>query len=312
MIQTVSLLLHIVIIAYVWKSTHAQTALLFGANGVVGSEVLNAIVGDTFWEAVILVGRRFPAKVTDSIASIKNDSKNTGAANKPEIIKIQLSDLSHVDKNEELLEMKADACFIIVGLSAPHQTNINYWNSVEVEMVASMARLCNNIKVQYVALLSAGGGVEEDPTPFSKEELDVDTTVALGWWGMLVKYARIMGLKEKAVTTESKNIPYVRIFQPSTITTEELRYGWVDWTLFRLHKMLDPIIPMQYHSVKVGLLGAVIAGDAVRVLSADHATNRSESSALKTGEARLTYADYLRIIREGDLNRYEIGQGREL
>jgi len=45
--------------------TRAQTALLCGANGAVGNEVLRAIVHNPFWENVIVVGRSFAPKVTD-------------------------------------------------------------------------------------------------------------------------------------------------------------------------------------------------------------------------------------------------------
>jgi len=260
-------------IAYVVTSINAQTALLFGANGMVGSEVLKAIVRNPFWEKVILAGRRFPPKVTDLLKH-----------SKPEVVQVQLSDLSKVDKR--LVEIKADACFIAVGSGAPHETNLSYWHSVEVDMVASITRLCNQIDVQYVAVLSAIDA-EEEPAPFSEEELNDDMRT-LGWWRMIKSYARMMGLKEMAVKTESKNIQSVRFFRPSNIITKEIRYGWLDWSLFKFHKVFDPILPTKYHSVKVELLGAAFAGDAVLHL------NRINAS----GVTQLIYHDFLRITAE--------------
>lgn len=265
-------------------SAKTNTAILFGANGTVGSEVLRAIVENPFWDKLILVGRRFPAKVTDLLP---DDS--TLGKQQPKVVQIQLSDLSNVDENQELLEMKADACFIAVGSASPQEMALKDWHSVEVELIASMTRLCNKIQVQTVTLLSAID-VQEEASPFTEDELNADGT-PLGWFKMISKYGRMMGLKELAVKNESKDIPFVRIYRPNTIVTKEFRYGWVDWTIFKLHKVLDPIIPTQYHSVEVDLLAAAMASDAAIILS----TNR-EGDGITPGEATLTYGDFVGIV----------------
>mmetsp|Transcript_2549 Transcript_2549/g.3717 ORF Transcript_2549/g.3717 Transcript_2549/m.3717 type:complete len:305 (-) Transcript_2549:353-1267(-) len=290
----ISRLVHILVfLACAITSTSAQhTALLFGANGAVGSEILRAIVSDpdnNVWNKVILVGRRFPPKVTDLPLPSGQTTKT------PQVVRIQLSDLSNVDENKELLDMKADACFIAVGSGSPQEMALNEWHSVEVGLVASMTRLCNQIQVQTVTLLSAID-TEDEPIPFAQDELNDaadDITKPLGWWRMVQKYGRMMGLKELAVKRESANIPRVCIFRPSTIVTTENRYGWVDWTIFKLHKVFDPIIPAKYHSVEVGLLGEAMVKEAAAVILSSCSR---QGDCIAPQEKQYTYEDFLHII----------------
>ena len=265
-----------------------STSIIFGANRVVGSDILCAIVANTSWKKVVLVGRKFPPNITDLLSAV-TDSPEGGETQ--EFIKMKLSDLSEVDKNEELLNMTADACFIAVGSSKPQLSNLKTWHSVEVDIIASIARLCKKIEVQYVALLSAIDA-EDEPTPFSETELNANsnTNAALGWGGMLKHYNRMMGLKEMAVKTESKDMRYTRIFRPSSIITTETRYGCVDKTIFTIHKIFDPCFPTKYHSVKVELLGTTIVEDATQILS----------SNAEVGKAPLTYGDFLEIMAKKD------------
>src|SRR6056300_2070490 len=101
----------LILASYVMTAANAHTALLFGANGAVGLEVLRAIVDNNpLWDEVILVGRRFPSKVTDLLPDLSSVGEEQQQL--PKVTQIQLSDLSNVDENEELLQMKADACFI--------------------------------------------------------------------------------------------------------------------------------------------------------------------------------------------------------
>lgn len=279
----------------------AKTAVLFGATGAVGSEVLRSIVRNPFFTKVILVGRRFPPKVTDLLSPQSSSS----SSQLPEVVKVQLSDLNDIDKNEELLAMEADACFIAVASGFPHLLDLHDWHSVEVDMAASMTRLCSQMHVQSVTVFSAIDSVE-NPEPFSEEELaKKDDVTPMGWWNLLKDSVRMMGLKENAVTSNSKTIPFVRIFQPANIITEEIRYGWLDWTIFRIQPLLDPWIPTRYHSVNVTLLGMAMLGDAVRILSGTTTSSDDDMTARdEDGATRLTYGDFLRIA-EKDYKKFD-------
>jgi len=278
----------------------AKTAVLFGATGAVGNEVLRSIVRNPFFTKVILVGRRFPPKVMDLL------SPQSSSSQLPEVVKVQLPDLNDIDKNEELLAMEADACFIAVASGFPHLSDLHDLYSVEVDMAASMTRLCSQMHVQSVTVFSAIDP-GKNPEPFTEEELvKKDDATPLGWWNMLKHIVRIMGLKENAVTSNSKTIPFVRIFQPSNIITEEIRYGWLDWTIFQIHPLLDPWIPTRYHSVNVTLLGMAMVGDAVRVLSGTTTSTSDDDMTARDedGATRLTYGDFLRVA-ETDFKKYE-------
>ena len=272
------------IFTYVTVHAYAQSAILFGASGTVGSEVLRTLVQDEFWKEVVLIGRKVSPKVEEILSEAGDNDDNM------HVTQISLPDLTNVDQNKSLLESeairKADACFIAVGAGYPHELSLFTWHKVDVEMICSMARLCNKVQVKHIALLSASE-VENEPTPFSQDELNESETNPIGWLKMVKFYARMKGLGENAVIEASGHIPFIRLFQPSTIVTEDIRYGWVDWTLFHLHKFLDPIMPYHYHSVPAKLLGMAIANDAGEIL-------RDEGVSVKR-VMDLHYLDYIRV-----------------
>jgi len=284
----------------------AKTAVLFGATGAVGNEVLRSIVRSQFFTKIILVGRTsFPPKVTDLFPQSSSSSSQSQLL--PEVVKVQVPDLTDVDKNEELLAMEADSCFIAVASGFPYMSDLHDWHLVEVDMAASMARLCSQMHVRSLTIFSAIDSVES-PDPFTEDELvkkddGDDATTPMGWWIMIKNIYRMMGLKENAVTSNSKTIPFVRIFQPANIFTKEIRYGWLDWTLFKIQPLFDPWIPTRYHSVNVTLLGMAMVGDAVRILSE---TTSSDDDTIRDeeGATRLTYGDFLRIA-EKDYKKFE-------
>jgi len=191
------------------------------------------------------------------------------------------------DKNENLQQMKADACFIALGVPNPQELTLDYWHSIEIDMIASISRLCNQMQVKTISLLSAIDA-DEEPEPFTSIELRESRENVLGWMGMVYIYARMKGLEERATIMASESVPFIRLFHASTIVTDEYRYGLVDRFLFRAHKILDPFIPTKYHSVPVKLLGMAMADDAAEILN-------SNSNDHVPRIARLTYKDYSQI-----------------
>ncbi len=264
------------------------TALLFGASGAVGSQVFNALSDNPFWDEIILVGRRFP-ETTDTRVS-----------------KVEFPDLSKIDEDENALQLKADACIIAVGVGDPQDRDMNYWHSIDVDMMASIARLCDKIGARYISLLSAVTS-HDDPIEFSPEkDLNDKGQGPIGWWKMVANYDRMKGLSEKAVITASNSVSHVHIFRPCTIVTEDTRYGWVDTIIFKMHSVLDPIFPAHYRSIKAKSLGMAFSSDAVNMLqeseSAD--TSSNDSSRVK----KFFHDDFVRIIGS-EINT--TGQGSE-
>mmetsp|Transcript_106010 Transcript_106010/g.216198 ORF Transcript_106010/g.216198 Transcript_106010/m.216198 type:complete len:248 (+) Transcript_106010:245-988(+) len=213
----------------------AKTAVLFGATGAVGNEVLRSIIRESTFKKVVLVGRRFPPKVMDLLPE--------SSLQFPEVVKVQLSDLRDVEKNEELNALRADACFIAVGAAFPHLSGYHDWHSVEVDMVESITRLCSHMNVKSITLFTSTDA-EISPEPLTKELVNEDASnvTPIGWLKVFKDTFRIMGLKEKAILSNSKNIPFVRIFQPSTILTKELRYGWLDWSFFSVSLVVRSLV----------------------------------------------------------------------
>jgi len=282
-----------------------NTAVLFGATGAVGNEVLRTILEaksgdneDPFFTKLVLVGRRaFPPKVEDLLPSSPTDL--------PEIVRVEIPNLEEADQHEELAEQIAGdgssvACFLAVGAGHPNQYDFHSFHSIEVTMNGSMAKLCGKMGSTSVTLLSA---IDPDikAEPYSAEEL-VPTGEPMGWWPVVAEMMRIMGLKEQAVisnarlaatTTTTSSPAHVRIFNPSNIITEEIRYGWLDWTLFKIHAVIDPVLPTKYHSVTTKLLASAMVKDAMNVLTGSAHVDEDD------GATRFTYGDFLRITGEG-------------
>merc|ERR1712227_513588 len=171
------------------------------------------------------------------------------------------------------------------------------WNYVETTVAASITRLCSKMNATSISIFSAVNG--DSPEPFTDDEL-AKTGTALGWWPVLSLTIRMMRLKENVVissssassTNKKSMIPFVRIFQPSNIITKELRYGWLDWTLFKFHAVFDSWLPTHYHSVTTQLLADAMVKDAANVLS-------GKNIAAVLGEdrvVRLDYDDFVNIV----------------
>jgi len=263
------------------SSAQAKTAVVFGATGVVGNEVLRAVANEDYFTEIIVVGRReFPPKVTDLL---------------PEnAVKIIHKDFGTIDQHEGLAEMHADACFVAAASGFPHLSDMHDWHYAEVVMAESIAKVCGKMNTTAITIFTAvePGDEAED---FSPEEL-VKTGTPMGWWPVMTETIRMMRLKEKAVVSASAGtIPSIRIFRPSNIITKESRYGWVDSVLFKFHGVFDEWLPTEYHSVTTELLAESMVKDAVNVLS-----GKTEVFDVdEKGAVRLNYGDFLTIVGKG-------------
>lgn len=288
-------------------SVRANTAVLFGATGAVGNDVLRSILAANddddrpYFTKLILVGRRaFPPKVEDLLPE--------SPADLPEVVRVEIPNLEHVDRNEELMESIAGdgapvACFIAVGAGFPHLSDRRDWHSIEVTMAGSMARLCGKTGSTVITAFTSADS-DLDPVPFSAEEL-TPTGTPMGWWPLVVGVFRVMGLKEQTMISNARAAaadaavtaghPHIRFFQPSNIITKDIRYGWLDWTLFKIHAVLDPVLPTKFHSVTTEVLAKAMVQDAVDVLN-----GRPADVAVpdEDGATRFLYGDFVRIAGE--------------
>jgi len=284
-IKTITLLL--ILLAF----TRAQTAVLFGGSGAVGSEVLKSLLNNSNFQEVILIGRKSYPKVDEILATKKADSK-------PNFTALTLPDLKDLDSFDKI--DKADACFIAVGIGDVNIVTFEYWHSIEVDLIGTIAKFCDKVHVRSLTLLSAIDVEYESAEPYSEEEIHTENQKPMGWAKSISRYYRMKGLEEKAAIMNAKNVPHIRLFQPSTIVTEEYRYGWVDRTIFAFHAVFDPYVPTQYHSVDVRLLGMAMVADAKKILHSSVGQDASESIL-----AKVTYADYINIAGEAFEEQYQ-------
>jgi nucleoside-diphosphate-sugar epimerase len=323
--------------------TAQKTALVFGSNGMVGSEVLRALlkpipqstqkkknyVDQTddsdpyyYWDEIILIGRKFSPREDTEDDTHNNNRKNK----KPKVTQIEMESLVDIDNTilnnndnsngqEGLLEQlqNVDACFINVGLSHPYKTDLSYWHSTDVEMIRSMAKLCKHLNVKYISLLSSIDA-EDDPTPFSNEELpqidqvvstkETDTSAeskGMGARKMMSVYHRMKGLAEQAIietvsTPSSSSSPiHVSLYRPSNLITKTYRYGCLDRTIFALSPLLDLCVPTRYHSIPVQFLGLTMVRDAENVIKKCDNDSFTVNAEAEVNVTRLTYGDYMQI-----------------
>ena len=266
-----------------------RTAVLFGASGAVGSEVLKALLNgghSNSFTDLIVIGRKPSSKVEAILSGNRDDPVNVTMLNLPDM----KNDLQSYDKIE-----KADACFIAVGLGDINSATLDHWLSVEIDLMGSIASFCNKLQVHTISLLSAVDVEYEGVEPFSEDEIQANSHGPLGWIKAVSIYYRVKGLQERAVIENAKNIPHVRLFRPSTLRTPNYRYGLVDRIIFPLHDLFDPYIPTMYHSVDVSLLGMAFVMDAEEVLQQSIEEQQYENDASQTSVVGLTYADYLRV-----------------
>jgi hypothetical protein len=274
------LLAKVLLLVSLSSTVQAKTAVLFGSTGAVGNDVLRSIVSESetnedSFTKLILVGRKeFPPKVKDPLRE-----------SSLEVIEVIQPDLGTIDQNDELASMAADACLVATGSGFPANSDLHDWHHVEISMTKAIAKVCGSMNVTSISVFTAVSGGEA--RPYSDEELR-KTNVPIGWMTVFSDTFRMMRLKEEAIISASKAIiPIVRIFMPSDIITKELRYGWLDWSIFKFHAIFDDWLPSEYHSVTTELLGEAMVKDSVNVLS-------GKTSA--TGVEFLKYDDFLKIV----------------
>lgn len=265
-------------------SAGAQTAVLFGASGAVGSEVLKSLLVGSFFHEVILIGRKSYPKVDEILST-----KKAGAP--PNFTTVTLSDLTDLDSYDGIAS--ADACFIAVGIGNINAVTLEYLLSIEVDLIGTIARFCDKIGLRTLSLLSEVDADYDTAIPFSEAEIDADDGRSMGWAKGIYLYHRVKGLEEKSAIANAGSVPHIRLFRPSSIVTKESRYGWVDRFVFFFHYYLDPYLPANYHSVDVRLLGMAMVADAEQVLSSS-----VEEYASETHVAKVMYADYVSVAGE--------------
>eukprot|EP00295_Goniomonas_pacifica_P010473 CAMPEP_0175829052 /NCGR_PEP_ID=MMETSP0107_2-20121207/13133_1 /TAXON_ID=195067 ORGANISM="Goniomonas pacifica, Strain CCMP1869" /NCGR_SAMPLE_ID=MMETSP0107_2 /ASSEMBLY_ACC=CAM_ASM_000203 /LENGTH=141 /DNA_ID=CAMNT_0017141813 /DNA_START=54 /DNA_END=476 /DNA_ORIENTATION=- len=121
--------------------------------------------------------------------------------------------------------------------------------------------------------------------PLTEEELRLPGELSL--LDFFTWYPRVKGEAERAII--DSGVPKIRIFRPSTLVTDDIRFGWIDWMLFKIHYVLDPIIPSEWHSIHVRDVGhamTIASEDALKGTTSD-----------KDEEQQVTFLEYAHMTQ---------------
>lgn len=205
-----------------------KIALLLGASGSVGSDLLQALLNQSAYEKVVIFVRKaLPAdSVTTSTKLIQKIVSDMSPAGLSASVKETMSELASQYPQLDLMGFSA------LGIGAKTaQLTIDQHRAVDVDLnQAFAAALKGSPQVKSMNLLSAIGS-----NPKAK-------ATGSGAAGM-PRYARVKGEAEEAVKLHGPKV--VNIFQPAMIVGSQ----HTPKSLAVLAPVFDLLIPKKYHSI---------------------------------------------------------------
>ena len=112
-----------------------KTAILFGASGLVGSHLLNKLVG------------------SNNYSKIKLFVRSTIARNDPKIEIIQ-TDFKNLENHRE--DIKGNDCFFCIGTTKKNSPDKNEYKRVELEVPKQIAQIAKSNLVNSFVFVSSG------------------------------------------------------------------------------------------------------------------------------------------------------------
>jgi uncharacterized protein YbjT (DUF2867 family) len=204
-------------------------AVVLGATGAVGTEVVRALLQSPRFGRVTTLGRR-PFALPGA------------PSEKQEKLVHHVVDVFDPSAYESLLDGHA-AAFCTLGLGQPSKVTREELYRVDVAAAAGFASACKRRGISHFSLLTAVGA-----NPQSRSF-----------------YLRCKGEVEEKVRAEG--FPRASFFRPSMIMTPANRYGLVQAVFLAAYPCLDPLLlgPLRpFRSVKVEDLGKAMAVNAER------------------------------------------------
>lgn len=191
-------------------------AIIIGASGAVGSNVLNGLLQSELCESVISLNRR-----NLDLNKLKwNTSK----------FRQEIVDFNNLANNQNLFQ-GIDSAFCTLGVGEPSKVSKEEFWKVDVEYATSFARLCAESGVKYFSLLSAVDANHDSKMYYLKAK------------GILQE--RIINIGFKGVF----------LFQPSLLVTDKDRYGILQKITQITFPIFTPLLPAKYHQIHVRDLG---------------------------------------------------------
>jgi uncharacterized protein YbjT (DUF2867 family) len=204
-----------------------RSAVLLGASGAVGGEVLRALLDSPIWEKVVTLGRR-PVALAPEEESRRLEQ--------------HVVDVADPSTYELLLAGHTDA-YCTLGVGQVSKMSRADFRRIDFDYVLEFARACARQDVRHFTLLTAVGSNAKSP----------------------VFYLRCKGELEEAIG--KLGFESVHFFRPSMILTPTNRYGLSQAIVLKVWPMLDFLLvgPLRkYRGVTVRDLGRSMVRHAER------------------------------------------------
>jgi len=232
------------------------SAVVFGATGAVGSELVRELLQSPLCTKVTTITRR----------TIPIDSFFLNHVDQASLEKLSqhVVDIEKMDHHISNIVHGHDVAFITFGVGQPSKVTPQELYHIDVEITSKFANICKEVgTIKQISLLSSVGvdsnlrRFEEGPPP-------------IGFWTKSFAgspyYFQIKSQIQDFLVQAGFN--RVSIFQPSLLYTDAPRYGIFDALNHLIFPKLHWILPTEYHEVKVKDLARVMRIDAERNLGA--------------------------------------------
>jgi uncharacterized protein YbjT (DUF2867 family) len=195
-----------------------RTAVVLGASGAVGGEVVRALLDSPIWEKVTTLGRR-PLALSPEENSLR--------------LVQHVVDVAEVSSYEPLLSGITDG-FCTLGVGEPSKMSKADFRRIDFDYVLAFAQACYRQDVRHFTLLTAVGSNAKSS----------------------LFYLRCKGELEEAIG--KLGFESVHFFRPSMILTPTNRYGITQAIVLKVWPLVDFLLvgPLRkYRGVTVRDLG---------------------------------------------------------
>lgn len=176
------------------QTSAEKTAVVFGATGLVGRELLSQLISGTDFEQVVAVVRR-KTDITDSKLS-----------------QIIVEDFSKLDEAKE--NLKAAVYFCCIGTTINTAGSKENFLKVDLEIPKKIARLAEILSVPAMVVISSIGANASSSNFYLRAKGEMEESVRAIYKGKLrfVRPSLLMGNREEFRFGEKLSVAFMKIF----------------------------------------------------------------------------------------------------
>ncbi|PYR72734.1 MAG: hypothetical protein DMF87_27365, partial [Acidobacteria bacterium] len=191
------------------SSLHYE-AIIIGATGAVGSNVVRALLPSAACTRITALSRR-PTNLFDGLQGTEK-------------LEIQVIDYARIEE-ATAAAAGSSVAFCTIGVGQSRKATAEELWRVDVEYAGAFARGATRAGVKHISLLSAVGANAASRN----------------------RYIRTKGKAEEAII--DAGIPRTSIFRPSLLVTRDIRYGVQDRLTQALFPIVSPLLPRRFHEI---------------------------------------------------------------